>query len=107
MVILFFCCPLLENIPVYEKMLGQRIVTYIRDICDSLPSEKSPIGLANKAFDRILKHFMFPSEQAKHQTRYLVGHYVTTRLHEKRGGTSFLEDQALAPVSETSLIVLC
>jgi hypothetical protein len=85
------------------RIVGDRLQERIRTLADALLDHRGPMQLVRAVFDRICREMRVPTVEGRRQLRYMIAHWVTTRLPDGRGGVSTATDSVL-PLDSADVI---
>lgn len=88
--------PLPENdIPINEAM-GRAVTARIATIAAEYPEIKAPNMLINRVFEIIRAEYRIPTDDGVHALRWMVAHWISTRLADGRGNVPAYSDTVSA-----------
>jgi hypothetical protein len=86
-----------------NKIIGDRLHERIHSLVGELPSHRGPMQLAEAVLNRIRSEIRVPSVEGHRHLRYMIAHWVTTRLPDGRGGVSTAMDPVV-PLDNADVI---
>ena len=88
-----------------DEIIGSVLTARIQAVAAQHPEIRGPRQLIDTVFKQMRNEFRVPTNEGHKQLRYMISHWVTTRLMGNgRGGVSSIEDGAYADVSKDDVI---
>ena len=88
-----------------DEIIGSVLTARIQAVVAQHPEIRGPRQLIDTVFKQMRNEFRVPTNEGHKQLRYMISHWVTTRLMGNgRGGVSSIEDGAYADVSKDDVI---
>jgi hypothetical protein len=89
-----------------EEIIGSKLAARIGEIVSKHPTVRGPRMLIDIVYGQMCKELRVPTPEGNRQLRYMVAHWVTTRLAGSggRGGVTFAEDVPGCSLTEADVV---
>ena len=89
----------------FERIIGDAVLKRMREIIDHHTNIRGARQLIQVVYEQLCTEYNVPTDEGRKQMRYMVSHWITTKMGDKRGGVAVAEDnQGIVTLTDADVI---
>ena len=76
----------------FERVMGQAVLKRMREIITQHTDVRGARRLIQVVYQQLCTEYHVPTDDGRKQMRYMVSHWITTKMGDERGGVAVVED---------------
>ena len=89
----------------FERVMGQAVLKRMREIISQHTDVRGARQLIQVVYQQLCNEYNVPTDEGRKQMRYMVSHWITTKMGDERGGVAVAADnQGTVTLASTDII---